>query len=184
MGIIKIQAVDDGKDWSKVDADDVDILYVLEGVGWSRCYLYLRGEIYHMGSTHIFGSPLDVMLDGISEFLDGKNEVNFTWYDEPGTYDWFIKRDDKQHHIINVEIIEYEDVELDLPKEPAKSEICRKTSFEVKTNIFCTCILKQVEKIEALMNERSYRDRREPDVDPVSFERFRNAYKNKFSVGE
>lgn len=184
MGTIVIQADEDGKDWSKVKTDDVDILYVLEGVGWSRCYLFLQGNIHYMGPTHIFGSPLDDMLNGFAKFLDGENEVNFTWFDEPGTYDWFIKRDDKQHHIINVEIIEYEDVELDLHKEPAKSEIYKRTKFEVKTRHFCTCILKQIEKIEALMHERSYRERREGDFDPVSFKRFRNAYKNKFSVGE
>ncbi|MCC3861297.1 hypothetical protein [Pseudemcibacter aquimaris] len=180
MGTIIIQAVDDGKDWSSVETDDVDILYVLEGVGRSRCYLYLTNEVYHMGPTHVFGSPLDVMLDGITEFLQSYNDINFTWYDEPGTYDWFIYKDKKEPHVMEVEIIEYEDIESDLKGKLPKSEVCKTTKFRVKIKVFCTCLLKQIEKIELLLSEKSYSDRRKKDFDFIKIQNFKEAYDKRF----
>lgn len=179
MGTIVIQA-DDGKDWSAIPTDEFDMLYILNGVGWSRCYLYLQNEVKMMAPTHIWGSPLNAMLEGMTCFLEGEEEVNFTWYDEPGTYDWYIKRDGNDVQIIEIEIIEYGETELDLKLSSSTSDASYRTSFKVKENIFCACLLKQVEKIELLMKEKSYRDRRVKDFDPAAIKKYKDAFKKVF----
>lgn len=179
-GIIIIRAVDDGIRVPDPDLDDVDIFYVLERHGWSSCYLYVDGKTHYMGPTHIWGSPLDVLVEGMAEFLEGTNKVNFTWYDEPGTYDWFVNRDEDQHHVMDVRIDKYADIELSLKTEPPKSDLFETIKFKVKTKHFTTCLLKQFEKIETLMREKSYTIRREGEFDLAALARFKKAYADRY----
>ncbi len=181
-GTIIIQAMDDGIRAPDPDLDAVDIFYVLERHGWSSCYLYVNKKTHFMGPTHIWGSPLDVLADGMAEFLAGTNKVNFTWYDEPGTYDWFINRDEDQHHVMDVTINMYADEEHNLKIEPPKSDLYETIKFKVKTKHFTTCLLKQFEKIETLMCENSYRIGREGEFDQATLARFKKAYHDKYGT--
>jgi hypothetical protein len=50
-----------------IDSDDVDFFYLLEKHGWSTCYIHVDKQMYCMGPTHIFGNPLSVLLEKLSD---------------------------------------------------------------------------------------------------------------------
>ena len=81
-------------------SDDIDFFYFLEGHGWSTCYIFVEGRTYEMGPTHVFDNPIEVLLRALTELLSGADEVGFKWHDEPGEYNWTIKRNKEQKHII------------------------------------------------------------------------------------
>lgn len=39
-----------------------------------------------MGRTHIFWNPIEVLLHALIELIEGANETEFVWHDEPGEY--------------------------------------------------------------------------------------------------
>ena len=152
--------------------DDIDFFYVLENDGWSTCYIYIGGEMFVMGPTHVFNDPIAVLLNGLISLLRGENSVEFLWHDEPGEYKWNVTRNFEQKHIVNVSITECAKIHCD-----SKPKI-QTLEFEVKLKLFCLCVLRQMEKIRDLMTEKSYKEHREGDFPYSEFNEFLSAYEN------
>jgi hypothetical protein len=152
--------------------EDIDIFYILENHGWSTCYIYVGGEIYKMVPTHVFNNPIEVLLNGLSFMLQGDNETEFIWHDEPGVYKWEIKRNLEQRHKVQISITEYTKLQCDTNP---KLETIR---FEVKLKLFCLCVLKQMEKIRDLMTEKSFKVHRENAFPYQTLKDFQLAYEN------
>ncbi|MCG9599236.1 hypothetical protein L1D15_21335 [Vibrio sp. Isolate25] len=155
--------------------DDIDFLYFLENHGWSTCLVYVGGEIYEMGPTHIFENPIEVLLNGLIEMIQGADEVNFKWHDEPGEYVWSIKRNKEQKHKMVVSISGCTRVNA---SGKAKHETL---DFEVKLKLFSVCVLKQMEKIRDLMTEKSFKENREGEFPYTVFKEFQRAYDRAYS---
>ncbi len=153
--------------------DEVDILYLLDKHGWSSCYLYVENSIYFLGPTHIFNHPIEELLNGLILMLRGEKECSFSWYDEPGEDKWFVKRNEEQHHKIQVSITECAKIES------GKQLISETVEFEVKQKIFCYCVYSQMKKIYKLMSEKSYSEDR--DFPYEVFKDFRREFSKKYS---
>ena len=118
-----------------MESEELDILYVLERYGWSSCFLYHGGdELTYMGPTHIFNDPISELLNGLILMLKGEKDVIFSWYDEPGEYEWSIQRFEKEHHRINILITEYSE----MTKSPERRTI-KETQFNTKLKEFWMC---------------------------------------------
>ena len=157
--------------------DDIDFVYILENHGWSTCHIYIEGAIYEMGPTHILGNPIEALLDGFVCLLKGDNEVCFKWHDEPGEYNWEIKRNAKQQHKVNISITNCFHINSPEQLKPSPKTI----EFEVKLKLFALCILKQMEKIRELMCEKSFAEHRKNEFPYSSFKDFERAYAQAYS---
>lgn len=152
--------------------DDIDFFYVLENHGWSTCYIYVGGEIFFMGPTHVLNNPIAVLLNGLAALLRGEDSVDFLWHDEPGEYKWHITRNPEQKHKIGISISECTKIQCDIKPKLHTLE------FEVKLKMFALCVLKQMEKIRDLMIEKSYKENRKGTFPYSEFDEFLSAYEN------
>ena len=157
-------------------SDDIDFYYVLENHGWSTCYIYIESAIYEMGPTHIHENPITELLNAFILLLNGGDVAQFKWYDEPGEYLWLINRNEEQKHKIKVSISGC----YQINSKEAKPKVV-KLEFEVKLKLFCICILKQMEKIQELMKENSYKEHRKGEFPYSDFKEFQIAYDKKYS---
>src|SRR5690606_8414634 len=106
--------------------DDIDFYYFLENHGWCTCLIFVSGNIYKMGPTHIFGNPIVALLNAMTELLKGAVEADFIWHDEPGEYKWSIYRNKEQKHKIFVSITGC--IQLNTSEQPKPETL----EFEVK----------------------------------------------------
>jgi hypothetical protein len=150
--------------------DDIDFFYVLENHGWSICYIFVGGEMFEMGPTHVFNNPIEVLLNSLAILLNGEDAIDFLWHDEPGEYKWNIRRNPEQKHKVNVSITECVKIQCNIKPE------LQTLKFEVKLKLFCLCVLKQMEKIRELMTEKSYKEHRNGEFPYSAFKEFKLAY--------
>ncbi|MEM8637632.1 MAG: hypothetical protein AAGG51_02260 [Cyanobacteria bacterium P01_G01_bin.54] len=151
--------------------DEIDFYYVLEPHGWSTCYINIEGSIFEMGPTHVFFNPIELLLDAFTSILKGGNRAEFKWDDEPGEYRWTIVRNKEQKHKINVSITNC----LQLNSKDNELKLIT-LEFEVKIKLFCICILKQMEKIQELMTDSSFKKYRVGEFPYVNFKEFKLNY--------
>jgi hypothetical protein len=155
--------------------DDIDFFYFLENHGWSTCLIFVEGRVYEMGPTHIFENPIEVLLNSMTELLQGANETEFVWHDEPGEYKWSIKRNLEQKHKILVSITEC--TQINTFEKPKLETL----NFEVKLKLFSICILRQMDKIRDLMSEKSFKEHREGGFPYNTFKEYKLAHEQAYS---
>lgn len=155
--------------------DSIDFLYFLDNHGWSTCLIYIDGNVYELGPTHIFENPIEVLLNSMIELIEGANESHFKWHDEPGEYNWCIKRNQEQKHKIFVSITDC--TQINTFKNP-KTETLK---FEVKLKLFSICVLRQMEKIRDLMTEKSFKEHREGEFPYSTFREYKLAHERAYS---
>ena len=149
--------------------EDIDFFYFLENHGWSTCLIYVAGKVYKMGLTHIFENPIEV-FNSMIQLLEGANDSEFTWHDEPGEFKWALKRNPEQQHKILVSISACTQINtFEKPKMEA-------WAFEVKLKLFSICILHQMEKIRDLMAEKSFSENRNNEFPYNTFKRYKLTY--------
>jgi len=148
--------------------------YFLENHGWSTCLIFVEGRIYEMRPTHIFENPIEVLLNSMTELLDGANETEFIWHDEPGEYKWSIKRSQEKRHKILVSISECTQVNtFEKPK-------LETLNFEAKLKLFSICVLNQMNKIRDLMLEKSFSEHRKGEFPSNIFKEYRLAHERVY----
>lgn len=128
-----------------------------------------------MGPSHIFENPIEVLLDGMIKLLEGANEHEFIWNDEPGEYKWSIKRNHEQKHKIFVSITGC--IQINAIGKPEVETL----NFEVKLKLFSICILRQMEKIRDLMKDNSFKENREGEFPYKTFKEYKSVHERAFS---
>ncbi|MEJ2612751.1 MAG: hypothetical protein P8179_22500 [Candidatus Thiodiazotropha sp.] len=128
-----------------------------------------------MGPTHIFENPIEVLLNSMIELLEGADETEFAWHNEPGEYKWAIKRNQERKHKIIISITECTQINT---FEKPKLETLK---FEVKLKLFSICILRQMEKIRDLMSENSFKENRVGEFPHNTFEEYKLAHEQTYS---
>ena len=156
-------------------SDDIDFFYFLENHGWSTCLIFVEGKMYEMGPTHVFENPIDVLLKSMIDLLGGADESEFKWHDEPGEYNWSIRRNPEQKHKIEVSITDC--TQVNTFKKPNIENL----HFEVKLKLFSVCILRQMEKIRDLMAEKSFKENREGEFPYDTFKEYKLAHERIYS---
>lgn len=147
-------------------SDDIDFFYFLEQHGWSTCIVYVGGQIFQMGPTHIFENPIEVLLEAFTSILKGESKSEFVWHDEPGEYNWKIQVIPEQKHKVKISITNCELLQFNT--KPSLEVL----EFEVKLNLFCICIKKQMEKIQEMLAESTFKKNRENSFPHKAFKEF------------
>ncbi|MBV8634749.1 MAG: hypothetical protein JO002_09690 [Burkholderiaceae bacterium] len=152
---------------------EFDLLYLLDGNGWSTCIVSLDHALYSIGPTHIPDNPLQALLDGFTRMLDGDSTSDILWWDEPGRFEWHIERNPEQHDEVAVSISNC--VMLDAPKHGRLRDL----KFEVQLQAICTIILHQARKLSDLMKMEDFAKTRR-DFPHAALHAFEKAYWSRY----
>jgi hypothetical protein len=153
--------------------DDIDFHYNLRPHGWSDCFIQKGNYLYEFALTHIFDDPIEVLLTHLTGFIRGENKVHFTWHSEPGKHECFFMRDKEQNHKLHIEITD------GFMVNSGKNQITETVKITAKEFVFMTCVYHEMEKINQLSTEKTYRKTR--DAFPqIAFKDFKQAYLNKY----
>jgi len=113
--------------------------------------LFVDGQAYKMFITHVFGDPLDEFISCLIRLLEGKEEVNFIWYGEPGGTIWRIQRNRLEKHKA---IFTLDDFSEGYGEEIKETD--RMVEFEMNIQPFVLIGYYQMKKLFALLKEKSY----------------------------
>ncbi|GEM_PF-2226494 len=156
-----------------VTCNKVDLLYVLNGSGWSTCIVFVDKVPYELMPTHIFGDPLDALLDGFTQMLGGADSNNILWHDEPGRFEWHIERLPEQHNLVAISISNC------TPLAGPEFGTTRDIIFHTTLEVFATLILYQARKIRDLIKLERDPKSRHP-FPHGEFDTFERAFKGKY----
>jgi hypothetical protein len=145
--------------------DDIDYVYTLHQHGWSTYVLYIDGEKYEMVITHVFGDPIYDFISCLIGLLEGKDEVSFIWYGEPGGNIWHIKRNRQEKHKATFTIDDFGESYGESIKETDRVVV-----FEMKIQQFVLIGYYQMKKVFSLLKEKSYAANRQGEF---PFEQFK-----------
>jgi hypothetical protein len=101
--------------------------------------------------THVFGDPIYNFISSLIGLLEGKDEVSFIWYGEPGGNAWHIKRNRQEKHKAIITIYEFGESFGDEIK-----EMDRILEFEMKIQQFVLIGYYQMKKLFALLKGKAY----------------------------
>ena len=155
--------------------DYFDFLYTLDGYGWSSCLIRVQSRLYFLGPTHIFDDPTEVLLESLIRLLRGENEISFKWYDEPGEYNWTLKKQKDRKHVIDMTV-----TNCSMLSFSEKHELTT-LQASVKLKHLCICILHQVLKTQDLMAEKSYNKTRVDQFPYKTVKEFQKAFNTAYN---
>ncbi|MBE7380615.1 MAG: hypothetical protein F6J95_004305 [Leptolyngbya sp. SIO1E4] len=150
--------------------NDIDFYYTFGNYGWSCCYLYVDGSNYYIGPKHVLENPIEVLLNALVLILEGAPEAACKWHGEFGDCIWSIKRIPKLQHKVHISISGCTEINCDGYTNLETLHV------EVKLKSFCTCVLKQMEKIRNSTAEKGSRKHGTGEFPFATFEEFVRAY--------
>jgi hypothetical protein len=101
--------------------------------------------------THVFDDPLYEFISCLIRLLEGKDEVSFIWYGEPGGIAWRVYRNRQEKHNA---VFVLDDFRESYGEEIKKMD--RKVEFEMNIQQFVLIGYYQMKKLFALLKEKSY----------------------------
>jgi hypothetical protein len=146
--------------------NDIDLQFRREKHGWSEARLYVDNHVYDFILTHIFDDPLESLLSATLCLANGSDLVNFSWYEEPGQYDWKFTKIKSEHHLLDVLIYEYSDIIGYYNYQNNSNKLCRQIAFKVAKNFWIELVTSEAEKISRLLSYRHYKSDRNPQSFP------------------
>ena len=152
---------------------DVDLMIVLDS-GWVELFLHVDRQMYLVEATEAFGDPAHDFIVALTVMIRGAPEAAFVWYGEPGETRWRFRRVADQHHKMTVRVESCERL-----GRPGR-EIVEPLEFEVKLRLFCLCFCKQMEKLQILMTEKTYRGPRKHSFPLDAFHDFQRAVRERW----
>lgn len=137
--------------------DIIDFMYVLEPHGWSTFIIFYDGKIHYFEISHSFSDPLTDLINLILNISNGSSFHTFDWYSEPGGHRFKFCRNSKEKHKI---VIVIEEIFNEVFEEVDDTK--KVLEFEIKEKQFTSILLKQIEKLEVLLQDPTYaKDRKE-----------------------
>lgn len=138
--------------------NDIDLQFRRGKHGWSEARLYIDNEVYYFLLTHIFfGDSLESLLSATICLANGKDLAYFSWYEEPGQYDWKFTKVDSENHLLDVLIYEYLDIVGHDNYQSATYNLRRQITFRVARNFWIALVTSEAEKIAKLLSYRHYK---------------------------
>lgn len=141
--------------------NDVDFQFLRRKHGWSEARLYIDDYLSEeFILTHIFNEPLKALLSATVCLANNSDEAKFSWFCEPGQYDWKFTKVKSEHHLLDVLIYVYPGfVGLD-NYQSCEHKLNRTISFKVARDFWLVLVMIEAEKTARLLSYRhSKRDR-------------------------
>ena len=147
-------------------ANDIDFQFVRSRYGWSQARLYLDGACESFYLTHVFDDPLAAIVYPTIALAKGANEINFSWFDEPGQYDWKIEKVRSENDLLKVTICVYDDLFGTYNKQFYENNKVKEISFVVARDFWINIIVLEANKIATLLCYEPYKIDRNPQTFP------------------
>lgn len=158
--------------------DDIEIMLTLNPHGWSTCLIIVNGKITELSITHVFGDPYYDLIRALIDLLNGKENVVFFLFGEPGGEKVEITRIKTQQHKVQVTINGFPESFGEEIK-----EFYQTTEFEIKLRQFLSIFYFQLKKTAVLMQEQAFAKTR--DYFPYNdFYEFESLLKEYLESGE
>jgi hypothetical protein len=137
------------------ELDDIDFVLTLGKHGWSTGWIFVNDVPHELTITHVFGNPYFDLIQALLGLMEGKEQVSFFWYGEPGGNKIEITRLKSEQHKVRVDVNEFRDSFGDEIKEFEKI-----IGFEIKLRGLVTLCYLQLKKTFLLMKDREYAEDR------------------------
>jgi hypothetical protein len=151
--------------------DDIDLMLILNPHGWTTCFISIKNEIVELEITQVFGNPFFDLMESLMNIIDNKTETEFYWYGEPGGNRIRISELMTQQNKVNIVIEEFEE---SFGKEVKNYE--PKMNFEIKIKHLLILFYNQLKKIEMLMRDTEYSNKRKNDFPNKQFHKFERKF--------
>ena len=122
--------------------------------------IYIDGYLREFILTHIFNDPLEAICT-VTVLTNGADEVYFSWFCEPGQYDWKPSKVKSEHHLLDVLVYDYSDIMGSNHYQNSTTKLERQISFKV-ARFQIALVTLEAEKIAQLLIYRHYKIDRDP----------------------
>lgn len=127
--------------------------YRLVGSGWSEATLADGSNETILTNVSYLSDALRDLVATLIELMEGAKRAEFTWYDEPGEYQWLLTN---HKQLLSIRITRYQNWEQDRkPREHGK------TIFKARCALreFAVAVLAQLREIDATLGPEGYKAR-------------------------
>ena len=157
--------------------DRINLSLILHPNGWGTCYIHLGHHLHELTMSFIFGDPLTDLINTMQKLIQGENEMDLLWHDEPGGHWIQINRQKDKKHLLIVQIAEFAESYEEEIKE--FKTVCQ---FEIKEKLLLTHIYFELKKIKQLLTDKHYANNRQEDFPFQRFDQFEKEVLNYFEV--
>ena len=133
--------------------DEFDLVYVLGKHGWSDLYLIVGGKVHEFQITHVMSDPIEELIDFCASLID-RRDCWIRLHDEPGATLIQATTNRAQRHLVDLSVFSSDG--WDATPEAADLQV----SLTTKSVLLINQILYQLEKVQALCDEKSYASER------------------------
>ena len=147
-------------------SDDVDFQFRRCGHRWSTASIYIDGKRHDFYLTHIFKDPLEVICSATVTLAKGYDEAHFSWFDEPGQYDWRLNKSTYNSSLLDTSIYVYPSSIDSRSREGSTFLLERKITFRVERDFWIDLVRLEADKIAKLMTYKHYKENRDPHTFP------------------
>lgn len=135
--------------------DDIDLQLQHERHGWASARLTISSSELDLNKTqHVFrltdvrSSPIQALVDAALLLAEGQPQATFTWYDEPGRFEWKFSRIPTAHHLDCLEIRFYSD--------DAGAKLVKMLTCTVKRSFWLKLVQAELSKLMLLASDADY----------------------------
>ena len=147
-------------------SDDLDFQFLRCGHGWSKASLYINGNCHNFFPTHIFNDPLEAICSATVTLAQGYNEAYFSWFDEPGQYDWKLTRNISNPSLLDVLIYVYPSNVDGRSREGSTYLLEQEIAFRTERDFWIDLVTLEADKIAKLMTYKHYKQNRDAHTFP------------------
>ena len=146
--------------------DDLDFQFLKCRHGWSNARLYINGDCHDFLLSHVFGDPLEAICSATIPLAKGFDEASFSWFDEPGQYNWKLTKHTLDSSLLDVSIYVYPSHVDGCNRQDSTYLLEKRIFFQVERDFWIDLVTIEAEKIAKLMTYKHYKSDRRPDTFP------------------
>jgi hypothetical protein len=128
-------------------------VYRLTGSGWSEAIISDGANETILSNMSYLSDALRDLVTAVIMLLEGTKRTEFSWYDEPGEYQWLLTC---REQLLSIRVTRYRNWEQD-----RRSSDRGKTAFETRSALrdFATAVLAQLPELYATLGSKGYKKR-------------------------
>ena len=146
--------------------DDIDFQLLRSKYGSSNARLFINGHCHNFFMTHMFNDPLQAICEATVLLAKEVNEVYFSWYDEPGQYDWKFTKAESKQYLLDVSIYKYSDMMGYYHQQASSNKVIEEINFKVNRDFWIALVTLEIAKIAKLLTYDCYKVERDAHTFP------------------
>ncbi|MCB9399062.1 MAG: hypothetical protein H6510_14705 [Acidobacteria bacterium] len=159
-----------------VDGQEIVFSFNLRPHGWSEFRFWVDGHELRFRTTHLFNNPLADLLQSLTTLLAGSKNIDFFWFDEPGTVKVEMATLPDQPDLVHVHLTEHDSTGTWNDSDKTLAE----HSFGVQLQHLGACLYGEMVKLNELMKLESFAQNRRSAYPTAEMNTFMQAYRRRF----